>query len=538
MEASNAEFDIFSPMIDELAQTYAHYVALRREFSLWVEQSMRRDGPDKNHGGEDEANFALAFFPHYLVSGDERTAVRFRSLANDLKAWVSTECLHGYEAEAEAHHGTEPFLLFLPRYLGLFPDDREAAALLDDAAHHIGNWIEGVPAWYDWTRDIFLSYWIGTRTVGGAHGDRELAEHFRFLHIALAAWRVTGEARYRDWALRYGRKRAERLLATDGRMPVLWDLDGRGLQPEDLRTRAERGMAANNHHIDDDPLAGVENLLASGAVYALGDLFLLEGDDIFRRAAKRIVEPLIGELLDPYADPAAAALSYYRWTFADSSLDDAMCAVLARQPVEPETPWAMVFPPGAEASRAGGGQTQRHDLLGPLGGRWLGAALARAEHRSIDARISIDRRADHGPAGAGGSGGQIRNGRRVLRGGREHADMGGAICSVAAGHGRNWGCGAVTGCYGPLLMGTREVQGAVVPLVEWAEDHLPEQILALLQPPVSGPGTALFYNGGEVRQALEWRMAGAADWQRVELAPGEVREYPLEEYSCACTPTC
>ena len=119
--------------------------------------------------------------------------------------------------------------------------------------------------------------------------------------------------------------------------------------------------------------------------------------------------------------------------------------------------------------------------------------------------------------------------RRVLRGGREHADMGGAICSVAAGHGRNWGCGAVTGCYGTLLMGTREIQGAVVPLVEWAAGHLPEQILALLQPPVSGPGTALFYNGGEERQALEWRMAGVADWQRVELAPGEVREYPLEE---------
>ena len=50
----------------------------------------------------------------------------------------------------------------------------------------------------------------------------------------------------------------------------------------------------------------------------------------------------------------------------------------------------------------------------------------------------------------------------------------------------------------------------------------------LLQPPVSGPGTALFYNGSEEQQVLEWRMAGPADWQRVELAPGEVREYPLE----------
>ncbi len=37
---------------------------------------------------------------------------------------------------------------------------------------------------------------------------------------------------------------------------------------------------------------------------------------------------------------------------------------------------------------------------------------------------------------------------------------------MAAGHGRNWGCGAVTGCYGPLLLGTREVQGALAPAVE------------------------------------------------------------------------
>ena len=439
---------------------------------------------------------------------------QFRALANDLKAWVRAECLHGYEPEAEAHHGTEPFLLFLPRYLGLFPDDREAVALLEDVAHHIGNWIEGVPAWYDWTRDVFLSYWIGTRTVGGAHGDRELAEHFRFLHIALAAWRVTGEARYRDWALRYGRKRAERLLAADGRMPVLWDLDGRGLQPEDLQTRAERGMAANNDHIAGDPLAGIENLLASGAVYALGDLFLLEGDDIFRRAAKRIVEPLIGELLDPYADPAAAALSYYRRTFADSSLDDAMCAVLARQPAEPEAPWAMAF--AQERKRREPGVGKRSDMI--YWGHWAENGSVQPSREPSTAALALGYQLT----------GEWTMARRVLRGGREHADMGGAICSVAAGHGRNWGCGAVTGCYGLLLMGTCEVQGAVVPLVEWAAGHLPEQILALLQPPVSRPGAVLFYNGGEERQVLGWRMTGTADWQRIELAPGEVREYSLE----------
>ena len=69
-------------------------------------------------------------------------------------------------------------------------------------------------------------------------------------------------------------------------------------------------------------------------------------------------------------------------------------------------------------------------------------------------------------------------------------------------------------------MGTREIQGAVVPLVEWAAGHLPEQILALLQPPVSRPGAVLFYNGGEERQVLRWRMTrgrptgSALSWHR------------------------
>ena len=141
---------------DELSQTFAHYAALRREMSLWVEQSIQRDGPDRHQGGEDEANYALAFFPQYLISGEERIVERFRSLVADLKHWVATEGHLGYEAEAEAHHGTEPFLLFLPRYLGLFPQDKEAAALLHGAAQHIGNWGEGVPDWYDWQRDVFF----------------------------------------------------------------------------------------------------------------------------------------------------------------------------------------------------------------------------------------------------------------------------------------------------------------------------------------------------------------------------------------------
>ena len=39
---------------------------------------------------------------------------------------------------------------------------------------------------------------------------------------------------------------------------------------------------------------GLRFLLASGAIYALGDLYLLSGEEVFKTAAKRIAEPLVG----------------------------------------------------------------------------------------------------------------------------------------------------------------------------------------------------------------------------------------------------
>ena len=89
-------------------------------------------------------------------------------------------------------------------------------------------------------------------------------------------------------------------------MPLLWDLDGNGVGEAEVEERNLHGIAAHGtHHLSGDPLAGIENLLASGAIYALGDLYHLSGDTIFRDAAKRIVEPLVESVLDPYHDPAA-----------------------------------------------------------------------------------------------------------------------------------------------------------------------------------------------------------------------------------------
>ena len=103
--------------------------------------------------------------------------------------------------------------------------------------------------------------------------------------------------------------------------------------------------------------------------------------------------------------------------------------------------------------------------------------------------------------------------RRVLRGGREHADMGGAVCSVAAGHGRNWGTGAVTGCYGPLLLGTCDRMGAVTPRIELT--GRPAGLLSLVS-----DNAVRFYNGSTGAVACRWRPAGTGRWRDLSLAAG------------------
>ncbi len=513
-----------------------HYRRLREEMSLWLAQSVRMDGPGPHQGGGDEANYALAWFPHYLITADEKIVAHFRTLLDGLSGWVRRDCLHGYEPEAEAHHGTEPFLLFLPRYLGLFPEDELARGLLEDAAHHIGNWAEGMPVWYDYERDCFPNYYFGTRAVGrDPRFAYETADHVRFLHIALAADKVFRDERYLAWALRYGRRRAQRILdAGAGAMPVLWDLDGNGLLESDLKTPEQRRMAASGHHVSGDPLAGIENLLASGAIHALGDLFLLSGEDLFQQAARRIAAPLVGELLDPYGDPAAAALSHYRQVFDDDSLDTEIRQVLRAMPPESEKKLAMVFP--QEWRRREPGVGKRRDMI--HWGVWSEDGTLQPSREPSTAALTLAYQLTGDVAFArralGSAATRLTMARRVLRGGREHTDMGGAICSVAAGHGRNHGCGAVTGCYGPLLLGIREIQGRFVPLIEVRDAtgrvSCPEEILSLVIPPGGKKtGEVLFFNGGATAATFAWRRHGVpgTEWTEALLAPQESRRFTI-----------
>jgi hypothetical protein len=108
--------------------------------------------------------------------------------------------------------------------------------------------------------------------------------------------------------------------------------------------------------------------------------------------------------------------------------------------------------------------------------------------------------------------------------------MGGAVCSAAAGHGRNWSQGAVTGCYGPLLLGTREIQSKVTPMLEVrhgeGDPKLLENLLTLVRPPVIGSGSVCFYNSGDRLLSFSWRI-DSAEWNELAMQPGEMKDILL-----------
>ena len=374
-----------------MKQCFEHYRTLRKEMDAWLGQSRSMDPPSRHGGGEDEANYSLAWFPHYLITGNDRVREHFEHLRDMLAGWVERDCLHGYEPEAEAHHGTEPFLLFLPRYLGLFPGDEKANALLQDAAEHIGNWVPGIPEWFDWGRNRFYGYYIGTRTVGRDDGyDAEIAEHFRFVHIALAAHRMTGQDRYLDWALQYGKRRAEMIVAIpDGPLPIAWDANG---QPRfgKQATGQQKKAAQAGHHVPGDPLIGVEVLLASGVIYALGRSIRSIGGRCIspgsaahcRTDGQRIVGPVFG--------PRRGG------NFPFSA------AILRSLPGRGNLGANRAFPRHARRRIGHGlstsapprlarrGQAQRHDLLGNMEWRWLCNTHNRTEHSGTNAGLSGD----------------------------------------------------------------------------------------------------------------------------------------------------
>ena len=430
----------------------------------------------------DNANFAISIFQENLINPSVHIKNFLSNLGEEVFKWANQNLHNGYEKMADVHHGTELFIGFLPRYIDSFPQDERPKSLILGAADYIGNWKKGDVQWYDYNNETFKSWNLGSL----GFDERkiflyETADHIRFIHIALNAWKISEDVKYFDWALAYGKKFAKKIINSKKIIPVAWGLDGKGFYPEDMETPSEKFLAANHHHIVGDPLSGVENLIASGSIYAFGDLYNLSKENIFKQCAKKIIIELLGCINNPYADPAAAAISYYRNTFADHFFDKKIIKTLENIPLYNEAELLLIVPEIKKIRQPGIGN--RKDMLYwqtfDKDGRCC--FLNEPPTSFFTLAYQITGNIEYADRALKMAARKLRIARSVLRSGYEHADMGGAVCSIASGHGRNWGIGSITGCYAPLILGSTESLGSLKTIIQFKLPNISKKCISIIR---------------------------------------------------------
>lgn len=352
---------------------------------------------------------------------------------------------HGYWRRQEVHHGTEHFGLFLTELWRIGTEDDETVRQFEDAAEHIGNWAKGVPPWWDEDRGMFVSYYLGTEEVG--EPTLNVPDHLRLTDMLLTAHRMTGRERYLELAARYGRRWAGPLAEGDA-LPVALDRNG---PVEELGEQREEYASFVGAAPEDlgDTTARVENLLASGAPDVMLRLWQRTSDDLFRRAAERVVDAAAEALADPVAWQAQAAVRRYRAATGSDRYDGAVrrlptgCFAVVEE--------LALLPKVQREKKASSRIGMRHDKPEWLddGGRPAPSPLLWYLWGEVADDSEMRRRAvDLAHA-------HFLLARRAYGDTTEHGCGSRSLSAVARGHGRRNGAGVVTEALSPALAAVR-----------------------------------------------------------------------------------
>lgn len=416
---------------------------LLSEMRAWFDEAEPRHRDRPWNGGHDEGTFLTSWADYVRLTGDPRVEVLAFRLFESAAAWCAANFLHGYHKKQEAHHGPEHFVIFLDWLRALRPGDARVSAAIEDAAHHLGNWIEGIPRWFDWDRNRFVSAWLGTEQVGDEGSN--ITDHLRLARLALQAWEATGNRRYLDFALRYAGDWASRIVTGPG-VPVMLDEDaGTAERYGALRAKFLRAAPDARSNLD-----RIESHVANGVPELFMALHEASGSDVFSEAARRLVLPLIPELADPCAAPAGMLLSRYREVLGDFSRDEAIVAAVGPAPdperlaglrlaIDPQPVWEALTGLGKRRDMPvwlidDGSGDQPPCQLPATSALMLGFEITTDPAYAMAAEMLAVAR--------------LRLARQVYPDGREHGCSARSVAAVARGHGRNWGAGDVSGVLG------------------------------------------------------------------------------------------
>jgi len=196
---------------------------LRDAIRSWIHSAIRRQEGSPWKGGHDEANYTISWTDYYLLSGDERVKAFLLWLRDSYRAWSAENEYHGFRADARDYvtHSFENHMGFIAALCEMDPSDPVNNALIEHVAHHIGNWEDGVPDWYDWNRHQLVAHWLGTREVRNyPPWNFTTTRHARVARLALKAYQTSGNQRYLDWCDDFLCRWCDEILAAKDRIPI------------------------------------------------------------------------------------------------------------------------------------------------------------------------------------------------------------------------------------------------------------------------------------------------------------------------------
>jgi hypothetical protein len=256
----------------------------------YVEKELQKpsDGNsiDKHEGG---GQWRIGF-PHLAVRGDKRIAEKMAATMAARKKFTDATYFHGFPDCQEVHHEIETFIYFQDplSYLDI-PGSAMALDSLEDVAHHVGNWIKEVPAWYDWQKHGFVSTWLGTRSVRNYRPyDYQEANHWRHMGNVMAAYIGTGNERYLDVIKDYAGMWCDHIehLAAKGE-PIRCSI-----LPENVKTAAEGYGRYSDPNLKDYKV--FYSTVASNTAYdvagVLLDLYRVTGNERYLRCMEAMID--------------------------------------------------------------------------------------------------------------------------------------------------------------------------------------------------------------------------------------------------------
>lgn len=193
------------------------YDGLAAEIARWIGGAIRRNRDLPFAGGHDECNYTASWPTFAAITGDPEPMAFCKTLRDQLLAWPGL--YHGFypNAEWDIEHSVENWTVFMTALAQADPGDEVTLRGIEDVVHHLGNFADGVPAWFDWDRRRFVSEWVGTRAVRtqppwnfSTYWDARASE------LALAYHDLSGEGRYLEFAAAFAGGWAAHFLAQEG----------------------------------------------------------------------------------------------------------------------------------------------------------------------------------------------------------------------------------------------------------------------------------------------------------------------------------